>query len=355
MPTRNSVAAYLRQGLVIEPHEAVAIVQELIAAGVPLRELEAPFGPPTADSVELSSDGHVVCRHCGVTPAVSELGQLLESMLSAAGTLRAPGGLRYTIARALNDVDAPPFDSLEDLSNALGRFETSDRTVAVRRLIARAAAETVASIGATERRRTMPSPTELRRALREVDAQLYERLAAQAPPTPPVRSARRLNAIAAGVAAGLALIASGEAMHYLRTRPAARPVAASPAPPSGAGIVPLKSTDVPLISVPPPPVQDATLHAPRRAPAAARLVDHDAADPARRRLAVAQAAAVAHGAHEAVVDRVERRLLLTRDRLCEAHEAGEPLAVDRLDGGEGLVGAGASPHAPTITARRAGV
>jgi hypothetical protein len=84
----------------------------------------------------------------------------------------------------------------------------------------------------------------------------------------------------------------------------------------------------------------------RLGPAPARLVGHDAADPSHRRRPVTQAAAVADGAHEAVVHGVERRLLLAGVRLREPHEPREALAVHGLDGGETIV------HAPTISSGR---
>lgn len=86
-------------------------------------ELTSPFGPPTLDNVEIGKDGAVVCPHCGVTPAVSEIGALLDGMLPRSTFVRVPGGLRYTIARALNEVDAPPFDSIAALSDVLVRYD----------------------------------------------------------------------------------------------------------------------------------------------------------------------------------------------------------------------------------------
>jgi hypothetical protein len=63
---------------------------------------------------------------------------------------------------------------------------------------------------------------------------------------------------------------------------------------------------------------------------------------------IAQPAPIADRAHEAVVHRVERGLLVARDRLREADEPREAVAVDGFDGGERVVTA----HAPTITGTR---
>src|SRR5262249_43074712 len=91
---------------------------------------------PSSENVELTSDGNAFCRGCDVTPAVFEIGVLLQSLIRP-GVRDVPGGLRYTIARALFDVDAPPFDGIDAFSDTLGRFERGDRAAEVRRLVAR--------------------------------------------------------------------------------------------------------------------------------------------------------------------------------------------------------------------------
>src|SRR3954462_3863036 len=110
----SSIAELRARRIMFEPAEAVAIAQQLIRSiadhHVP-HELEPPFGPPSAENVFLNDDGSVVCRSCGATPAISEMAIFLDSLLPG-GSQRVPGGLRYTIARALLDVEAPPFDSL---------------------------------------------------------------------------------------------------------------------------------------------------------------------------------------------------------------------------------------------------
>ena len=124
------------RGVALRPHESVAIAQQLMHSSVDI-PLEPPFGPLCLDHVVILPDGHVGARNCAATPAVSEVGRLLESML-ALGCGPLPGGLRYTLARAQLEVDAPPFDSLQAFSASLARFENGDRHRIIRSLIARA-------------------------------------------------------------------------------------------------------------------------------------------------------------------------------------------------------------------------
>ena len=122
--------------------EAVAVVQQLIASHDSDEPLP-PYGPPQIDNVWLSDQGEVVCRACVATPAVSEIARLLQSMLPA--DAKIPGALRYTLARALLEVDARPFDSLEELSAALARHEHGDRRDTLRSLWERGAPPEVQS------------------------------------------------------------------------------------------------------------------------------------------------------------------------------------------------------------------
>src|SRR4051794_643871 len=116
MPKTVLIAELQARGVVLTAHEVVAIAQQLIRC-----EHDAPqppFGPPLPHNVELVSDGTVICRACAVTPTVAEVGIFMQELLQA-GTSAVPGGLRYAVARALHDVDAPPFDSLEEFSRTL--------------------------------------------------------------------------------------------------------------------------------------------------------------------------------------------------------------------------------------------
>jgi len=214
-----SIAELTAAGIQVEADEAVAIAQqviELLSDPHAVHDVHPPYGPPSAETVSLKSDGTVVCRGCDTTPAVSEVAIFLHSLLRD-GALRVPGGLRYTIARALLDVDVPPFGSLDDFSRDLARHEHGDRTAIVRRLLRRAGSQPSALAVSSDDRRTWHAPaTELRRALREADARLYEYerqrnhqvLEIKAPPR-----GRARTATAACLAAGLALIGTGELMH----------------------------------------------------------------------------------------------------------------------------------------------
>jgi hypothetical protein len=105
-----------------------------------------------------------------------------------------PGGLRYAIARALLDVDAPPFDSLADFSATLGRFEQGDRRLVLRLLAHRA--------GLVEERRMLTA----------MPPRLRPNAASRSSAVP---SVKRVPAVAAGLVAGLSLIGIGEGMHLL--------------------------------------------------------------------------------------------------------------------------------------------
>jgi hypothetical protein len=229
-----SAADVLQAGLTIEPEEAVAIAQGLIAtlrAGVCADVVEPPFGPPTPERVMLCDDGSVVCRGCETTPAVSEVAMLLQSLLPPAPA-RVPGGLRYTIARALLDVDVAPFDSLDELSETLARYERGPRDQMVIGVLQRfAASRGLVPVSIVERRRHVRT-TELRRALREADARLYlHKVAAEAvivAPVPPRH--RMLPTVAACVCAGVLLVLSGEVMHHVWHDPVPLPSPAVLAP-----------------------------------------------------------------------------------------------------------------------------
>jgi hypothetical protein len=232
----RSIAELHAKGLTFEATEAVAIAQQLISGLLSdAAEVRPPYGPPSVDSVWLQDDGSVVCLGCRTTPAVSEVGIFLEALLPA-GSPRVPGGLRYTIARALLNVDVPPFDSLADLSRDLERHERGDRVEVVRGVLARASGQRSAALSPlslVERRTARTSASELRRALREADARWYEHqlhvtpaavIDLYPPPTLPPRD-RTPTAAAVCLTAGLALICTGEFMHrrqapILETSPA---------------------------------------------------------------------------------------------------------------------------------------
>ena len=182
-----------RSGVVFTTDEVVTIAQRLVhdpSTAVP----EPPFGPLAADRVSIASDGSVTCRGCAATPSVAELAILLQDLLSAAP--HVPGGLRYAIARALHEVDAPPFDSLDEFVAAITRYAPSPRGDEIQQLLLR-----------RDRRRLSPSRSELRRQLREADRRLYESQFSVASASP-VRVPARGWAIGAMIGAALAMMAA---------------------------------------------------------------------------------------------------------------------------------------------------
>src|SRR5262245_26380446 len=224
MSTRISIIDLQNTSTMIRADEAVAIVQQLIHNLPPAVDagIEQPFGPPSLRNVYLDDQGFVACQACQVTPAVAEVAILLQQLLPP-GTPKVPGALRYAIARALHDVDAPPFDSIHDFSAALERFETGDRTAVVRALVARATAVALDRLRARtgeDRRRLMPSSTDFRRELRAADARYYELASAgrvdfATPKAPPEE--RRSPTLVAGILAGICLVFVGEVMHTRST------------------------------------------------------------------------------------------------------------------------------------------
>jgi len=167
-----SVADLKRSGVTLAAQEAIAIVQKLIHDRVS-SAASPPYGPPTIENVELGQDGSVTCRACEITPAVAEAAILLQTLLPPGAPL--PGGLRYALARALHEVDAPPFDSLNDFSSTLSRYERGDRTAIVRRLVRRAMAPAASrTLAHGERRRASQAIVDVRRRLRDADRARYE-------------------------------------------------------------------------------------------------------------------------------------------------------------------------------------
>ena len=241
-----SIAELQRAGVAIRAEEAVAIAQKLIhdARYSTVPAAAPPFGPPSAETVFLADDGSVTCRGCEATPSVAEIAILLQTLLPE-GAPQVSGPLRYTIARALHDVDAPPFDSLGALSFALRRYERGDRDRIVSRLMARAAGPDAAdgtSRGSEDRRHGRVTPSDYRRHLREADERLYQQklaldAAAAAEPAAAPPSRRRVLPVALAVVLGLLVVAAAEAMRMgvaaavAPPSPPASPAWTQPAPP----------------------------------------------------------------------------------------------------------------------------
>jgi Tol biopolymer transport system component len=217
----------------IESHEAVALVLELIDDFRMRNDAGRVESADSSgvDSVVLGPDGTVRCDRRGAAPAVSDVGRLLDTIIRTGASKRVPGALRFTIARTLLEVDAPPFGSLEELAHSLKRFERGPRQQILAALYARGTksaktpsespASSLAPIAAVapsrERRRNTASATELRRQLRKADLDLYEQLIAQQladiraepvpaaafpePPAPAASQGRFPRAAAAAIAA----------------------------------------------------------------------------------------------------------------------------------------------------------
>ena len=125
----------------------------------------------------------------------------------------------------------PPYDSVDEFSRALRDFERGDRARVIGDVRGRAFAAD------RERRGCAPGVDELRRQLRDADMRYYEAVVARKRRRP-ARASARVPAMALGIAAGLAMITAGEALHAWRqSRPAAPPsvaahdrTAATPAP-----------------------------------------------------------------------------------------------------------------------------
>ena len=210
-----------RHGL--DSHQAVAVVIALIeqCPSVDGGDSTSTETPLTAEHVQLSADATVTCDRIGAR-TVPDVGRFLSSLLPQQGPV--PGALRYAIARAQQDVDAPPFGSLEEFAAALERFEKGNRQEVLRGLYSEvvvlpglpqasaaqvAVPQAVASPVMTsptpvqspaasvpppslaDRRRRMPSATELRRQLREADRQLFEARLMLKRELPPASTRRR--------------------------------------------------------------------------------------------------------------------------------------------------------------------
>ena len=206
------------------PHEAVAIVQQLLAARS--ANTEEASAPGTSEVI-LGADGTVRCR--AGQASIEGLGRLLDAMLPSSGNgVRVPGALRFTVARACNSTDAAPFASKAALSAALERFEDGRREEVVRQLFVRSGRLAPLPLPLDlprHDRRSSANASALRRELRKADQRLFESLQVQALPQAPqagcdtaVQLRARWAAIAG--AALLASFAAGYAATELVTGPA---------------------------------------------------------------------------------------------------------------------------------------
>jgi len=117
-------------GVRLETHEAVALARELLAH---------PRGIPAPENILLGFDGSASCITTDRMPTVASVADLLLTLLPP-GTANVPAPLRYTIARGLQVVEAPPFNSLGEFSTVLERFEKGERRHVLRGVVQRARA-----------------------------------------------------------------------------------------------------------------------------------------------------------------------------------------------------------------------
>jgi Tol biopolymer transport system component len=172
----TTLCELLDRGVVVQAHEAVAIVQQLINDAGCVGVSASP-GPPSVVNIQLRGDGTAFTAGCDATPSVVEAAIILQTMLPA-GAGQVPGGLRYAIVRSLRQVDAPPFGSVVELSRVLERFERGDRRASVRTLLERAQAQ--------RRRPEAPVEAAVRAPVRE---------SVVVPPPPAVREVAPVHAV----------------------------------------------------------------------------------------------------------------------------------------------------------------
>jgi WD40 repeat protein len=320
-----SLQDLIADGTTIHPHEAVTIVQQVCRYLAWKSSLDEPIRVPPIDQIRVDAAGEAVITELkpAATPVtVADLARLLEALLPPPGRSQrqaVPGPLRFTIARAIADVDARPFTSVADFCTALARFELEPSRQAIGALFDRwrtsragaaaAPAQTPAFVDGpwvmdghgfrerrqsdvaeacgvlpparVERRRRGPRADTFRVLLREADRQLFE--AATKPEdrgdravrgigaaplrdrrerTPDAATFRRLLREADQLAYERRVAAEADgaepAAGISETRPI--PVAAEVSPPTA--VTPFASVDIDRVDVPPVPVPE--ISAPNR-------------------------------------------------------------------------------------------
>jgi len=133
MTLRASLAELAAAEITLHPADAVALVSSLCR-----RQARGELrGVPSPGIIRLTRDGDVVVEGPFTTrdAEVPRMAQLLADILpgfDASPELRASGGLRLVIARALGTVDLPPFASIDEFADALDRFATPDLRASLR-------------------------------------------------------------------------------------------------------------------------------------------------------------------------------------------------------------------------------
>jgi hypothetical protein len=266
------MADVLGHGVVLQPFEAVAIVQELIHQTPEAAGFEARPVPPSPGDVTIRSDGSVAWAKRPGRLSPAEVAILLQMLMT--GSSRVPGGIQYAIARALHDVEGAGFQSVEEFSSVLIRHERRDRAAVLRALggrVSRIVAAPdrlkpgVAGTSSTERRSTPSLVTELRRELRTADLALFHsRASAPRAATAAPAWARRVPPVVIGLTAGLVVALSGETVRLYRAPSTVTivPAPASPSIPMSLPAVPQAlppQTATESLPIPPPPARDAAV------------------------------------------------------------------------------------------------
>lgn len=208
---RISISDLITTGVHVSPAEGVALT---LAVADALADSGIRAMPPD-EHVLLSSNGHVVLENVSVPTenAIDETGKahgaadlaaMLHRLLQLDGDpanddrRRVPGALIVLLARALGRIDLEPLE-LSDFLAALARFGTPEATT-IAAIFWRAARHRMPAGSArphsdgavpvrgdwTDRRRHTPAASELRRYLRDMERELYERtVATSASQTPP--------------------------------------------------------------------------------------------------------------------------------------------------------------------------
>lgn len=124
-----SLRDLISDGTAIQSHEAVTIVQQVCRYLAWKSSLGEPIRVPPLEEIRIDAAGEAAITDLTGTDgplSVADLARLLEQLLPAPGRDQrraVPGPLRFTIARALGEVDAHPFASAAEFSAALARFE----------------------------------------------------------------------------------------------------------------------------------------------------------------------------------------------------------------------------------------
>jgi hypothetical protein len=210
--TRVSIAELLETGIALTAVEAVAIARAALSIDGPSVDAEALPRVPLPDRIFVEPDGTMTCQAGGSAPTIPDVARLLRDLLPS-GNPGVPGGLRYAIARALGEVDAPPFESTDDFSNTLARFQTAAGPQVGRGVLARIDTdeELTARVRVERRRPKGATVSNLRHALREADSRLYEQQRSAEQAVPVKSRTRRTALIGAGVIGAVALFAAGAA------------------------------------------------------------------------------------------------------------------------------------------------